>query len=71
MGGWDRPSWYHSNSRFAAENFCKICDRPNDRHKPWCAEVNERSNYAWALTTSSQFMTEEDRVHMRGMGILW
>ncbi len=62
---------YHSNSRYAAENSCPVCDKGGDHHEPWCIEANQNVLYAWSIIKDPGTMNDYDKVALHGMGIVW
>lgn len=54
-------------------NVAKACEHCEGvvRHESWCVSESPAIYYAWAIVHYSGIVTEEDRIHLHGLGVAW
>jgi hypothetical protein len=60
---------YHSN-KYTAVAACPSCEGIV-RHESWCISQNENVLYAWEIIANPAVMTEQDRLILHALGIVW
>lgn len=59
----------HSN-KYYADAACEHCEGII-RHERWCIAVNSKVQYAYAVFLDADRLTDEDRIHLKGLGVIW
>ena len=63
------PKWYHSN-KYTAASACEHCGGVV-HHAAWCITCNRAVAYAYAAVLDAGTLTEEDRLILHALGVLW